>query len=144
MLCLFNDNYIFALYFIITMKIKFLLVVLSFLFCAEMGMSIPGKKPANKSSNKKSNFEIEGIWSSYTVLKYHGIKQVTIKRIKENKFKASLRLEDGSKHVEFLTLDENGEYHTYNRYREYYKITNGALVAYDEEGFLFYLWKNGS
>lgn len=122
---------------------KYILLVLSFLFYAEVGMSIPGKKPS-KENNKKTKSEIEGIWSSYTVLKYHGIKQVTVKKIKEKKFRVSLRLEDGTNHVEFLSLDENGEYHTYNRYREYYKITNGTLVAYDEEGFLFYLWKKES
>lgn len=143
MLCLSTDNFIFASIYCLVMKMKYLLLVLSFLFYAEIGMSVPGKKPVNES-NKKSYSEIEGVWSSYTVLKYQGIKKVTIKKIKENKFRASLRLEDGTNYVEFLTLDENGEYHTYNRYREYYKITNGALVAYDEEGFLFYLWKNGS
>lgn len=123
---------------------KYVLLAISFLFLTETGMSIPGKKPANEHKKKNSKSEIEGIWSSYTVLKYQGIQQVTIKKVKENKFRASLRLEDGTNHVEFLTLDENGEYHTYNRYREYYKITNGALVAYDEDGFLFYLWKKGS
>ncbi len=126
------------------MKLKYLLLLLCFLFYAEIGMSIPGKKPANENNKRNTTSEIEGVWSSYTVLKYQGIKQVTIKKIKANKFRASLRLDDGTNHVEFLTLDENGEYHTYNRYREYYKITNGTLVAYDEEGFLFYLWKNGS
>jgi hypothetical protein len=143
MLCLSADNFIFALSFIVIMRIKYLLLLLGFLFLSEIAMSVPGKKPANES-NKNSHSEIEGVWSSYTVLKYQGIKKVTIKKIKENKFRASLRLEDGTNHVEFLTLDENGEYHTYNRYREYYKIANGTLVAYDEEGFLFYLWKNGS
>jgi hypothetical protein len=125
------------------MRIKYILLVVCFLLHALVGFSVPGKKPA-KEQNEKTKSEIEGVWSSYTVLKYQGIKYVTIKKVKENKFRASLRLEDGTNHVEFLTLDENGEYHTYNRYREFYKITNGALVAYDEEGFLFYLWKKGS
>jgi len=119
---------------------KYYLLLIGFLFFAAVSWS----NPANEGSKESKDNEIVGVWSSYSVLKYQGIKRVSIEKIKENKYKACLRLKDGSRHVEFLTLDENGEYHTYNRYHEYYKITNGALVAYDEEGFLFYLWKNKS
>jgi hypothetical protein len=121
---------------------KYLLLTISFLLISGISISEPANKPGSKKKSKQ--VEIEGIWSSEDVLKYHGIRNVTIKKVKKNKFRASLFLEDGRHFVEFLTLDENGEYHTYNRYREYYKITNGALVAYDEEGFLFYLWKRES
>lgn len=123
-------------------KMKHLLLTISFLLIFGLSISAAANKPSPKKSSKQ--VEIEGVWSSDDVLKYHGIRKVTIKKVKNNKFRASLFLEDGKHFVEFLTLDENGEYHTYNRYHEYYKITNGALVAYDEEGFLFYLWKRKS
>ena len=119
---------------------KYLVLLFSFIFYSGIALSGPG----NEVSKESERSEIVGVWSSYSVMKHQGIKHVAIKKIKENKFRACLRLEDGSRFVEFLTLDENGEYHTYNRYHEYYKITNGTLVAYDEEGFLFYLWKRGS
>lgn len=119
---------------------KYLVLLVSFMYYARMATP----SPANEGNKESRQNEIVGVWSSYSVLKYQGIKQVSIEKIKENKYKACLRLKDGSRHVEFLFLDENGEYHTYNRYREYYKITNGALAAYDEDGFLFYLWKKES
>lgn len=119
---------------------KYYVLCIGFLFYAVVSVS----NPANEGSKEQKDSEIVGVWSSYSVMKYQGIKHVTIEKIKENKYKACLRLKDGSRYVEFLFLDEKGEYHTHNRYHEYYKITNGALVAYDEEGFLFYLWKNGS
>lgn len=119
---------------------KYLLLLIGFMFYTGVIIS----NPANEGSKESKQNEIIGVWSSYSVMKYQGIKHVSIEKIRENKYKACLRLKDGSRFVEFLFLNENGEYHTYNRYHEYYKIANGTLVAYDEEGFLFYLWKNGS
>jgi hypothetical protein len=121
---------------------KYLILTISFILVFGDSISTAANKPSPKKNSKQ--VEIEGVWSSDDVLKYHGIRNVTIRKVKKNKFRASLFLEDGRHFVEFLTLDEKGEYHTYNRYREYYKMTNGALVAYDKEGFLFYLWKKES
>ena len=106
------------------------------------------QKPVNESKVEPEQAEIdvkkfEGTWSS-SEAKGYGIETVEI--IKDgNSYKAVLSLIDGSSKTEHLsTKKENGveEYHTNNRFGEYYKLNSYGLGSYDNDGIIFTLYKS--
>ena len=93
-----------------------------------------------RSKAEKKISSIEGDWSSNTAQEY-GIFKITIKYVGENKYSETITAIDGSRGVKFLTLTSEGKYHTNNEYGEYYKLTDNNIEAYDNEGYLFSMYK---
>jgi len=97
--------------------------------------------PNNDLGHTTINDVIEGVWSSSEAETY-GFKMVTIEKISSNKYKSFSALIDGSRYIENLRLDSNGEYHNEDRWEEYYKLINTGLGVYDSDGLIFTLYKS--
>jgi len=86
--------------------------------------------------NNKRVVHIEGTWYGTGLT-----KEVVVTKISDKSYEFHSYYTDGSDRKEITTLNSSNEFQTYNKFDEYFKLVNGKLGVYDDQGIIEFYTK---
>ena len=93
------------------------------------------KKEVQKEIQKEVSNKIEGKWIS---VNDHIVKDIFISTSDSKIYTFKIAFKDGSTKNESIKINSKGEYHTHNKFGEYYKLKGNNLGIYDGQGKIGY------
>ena len=81
-----------------------------------------------KEVKKETYYSIAGTWIS--------VNDCIVKDIVITTSDSKTTFKDGSIKNESIKINSNGEFHTHNKFGEYYKMRGNSLGIYDEQGLV--------
>lgn len=86
-------------------------------------------------SKKEISNNVTGKWIS---VNDHIVKDIIISNVDSETYNFKITFKDGGIKNELIKLNYKAEYHTNNRFGEYYKLNGSSLGIYDNQGLLAY------
>tara|TARA_B100000787_G_C16124371_1_gene264252 strand:- start:581 stop:940 length:360 start_codon:yes stop_codon:yes gene_type:complete len=86
-----------------------------------------------KEVKKETSYSIAGIWIS---VNDHIVKDIVISTSNSETYNFKITFKDGGIKNQINKLNSKGEYHTNNRFGEYYKLRGETLGIYDKQGLI--------
>ena len=86
-----------------------------------------------KEVKKETSYVIDGTWIS---VNDHIVKDIVITTTDSETYNFKITFKDGGIKNQSNKLNSKGEYHTNNRFGEYYKLRGESLSIYDKQGLI--------
>tara|TARA_B110000240_G_C13405378_1_gene412878 strand:+ start:58 stop:417 length:360 start_codon:yes stop_codon:yes gene_type:complete len=86
-----------------------------------------------KEAKKETPYSLTGTWIS---VNDYIVKDIVITTSDSKTYSFKTTFKDGSIKNESIKINSNGEFHTHNKFGEYYKMRGNSLGIYDEQGLV--------